>query len=107
MTRKAHPHPKATPAPADDAAAGGDADAAEIVERPDGYYWLPPGELAEVGPFESYELAQADRDAVGEEQLEPNETLKQAERDIGINDWIDVETGQPAEGQSPPHLEEE
>jgi hypothetical protein len=31
----------------------------------------------------------------------------QAERDIGINDWIDVETGGPAEGQSPPHFEQE
>lgn len=35
------------------------------------------------------------------------EMLKQAEGDIGINDWIDAQTGEPAEGQSPPHLEEE
>jgi len=33
--------------------------------------------------------------------------LHEAESDIGIADWIDPQTGEPAEGQSPPHLEEE
>ena len=80
-------------------------DATLILERPDGYYWQSSA-LAEVGPFETYELACADRDAVGDEVNGRSETL-QAERDIGINDWLDAETGEPAEGQSPPHLEEE
>lgn len=26
---------------------------------------------------------------------------------IGIADWIDAETGEPAEGESPPHLQED
>ncbi|MDH4479074.1 MAG: hypothetical protein QE283_04270 [Rhodoferax sp.] len=76
-----------------------------IVERPDGYYWQAQG-LAEVGPFETYELALASRDAVGEE-VQGRSELLEAEREIGINAWLDAETGEPAEGQSPPHLEEE
>ncbi len=35
------------------------------------------------------------------------ETLPEMEREIGMSDWIDPQTGEPAEGQSPPHLEEE
>lgn len=111
--KKAHPHRKARPADASAAVSGGDensagdADSGQIVERPDGYYWLASDGQAEFGPFESDELARADRDAAGDEPVEGSETLRQAEREIGINEWIDVETGEPAEGQSPPHLEEE
>lgn len=35
------------------------------------------------------------------------ETLPELEREIGIADWIDPQTGEPAEGQSPPHIENE
>ena len=107
MKHKAHPRRKAKPAPAGAAVSGGNGDAGQIVERPDGYYWLAPDGQAEFGPFENYELARSDRDAVGDELLKGGEMLRQAEREIGINEWIDVETGEPAEGQSPPHLEEE
>ena len=79
---------------------------AAVVQRPDGYYWVPEGGLGEVGPFESYERARADRDA-GEESPAGAEGLLQAEQDIGMNDWLDRETGDPAEGQSPPHLDED
>ena len=37
----------------------------------------------------------------------PAESLEEAESEIGINEWIDPETGEPAEGQSPPHLQDE
>jgi len=37
--------------------------------------------------------------------LEPGETLREAEDEVGIADWIDPETGEPAE-ESRPHLEE-
>jgi hypothetical protein len=77
------------------------------VERPDGFYWITDDGRAEVGPFESYELAEADRDAAAGEAPEPGETLEEAEDEIGMHDWIDRETGEPAEGQSPPHLDEE
>ncbi|HEY8710275.1 MAG TPA: hypothetical protein VIM34_20040 [Burkholderiaceae bacterium] len=78
-----------------------------VVERPDGYYWQAPDGHQEFGPFESYELAQTDRDAVGDEALAPGETLQETVHEIGIADWIDAETGEPAEGESPPHLQEE
>ena len=109
MNHKAHPQTPPQPGaePADITLPGVNSDAGPIVERPDGFYWVAPDGQSEFGPFESYELAQADRDAVSDEALESSEDLRQAEQDIGINEWIDAETGEPAEGQSPPHLEEE
>lgn len=77
-----------------------------IVEHPDGYYWSLDGD-EEFGPCETYELAEAARDAVGDEAVAPGDALMEAEREIGIADWIDAETGEPAQGQSPPHLEED
>lgn len=41
------------------------------------------------------------------ESPEPAETLREAEEEIGINEWLDPDTGEPAEGQSPPHIERE
>lgn len=78
-----------------------------IVVHPDGWYWMAPGGHQQFGPFESYELARADRDAGDEESLVPGETLQEAEDEIGIASWIDPETGEPAEGASPPHLDTE
>lgn len=78
-----------------------------ITVRPDGYYWRVPEGKQEFGPFESLELAQADRESADEEAPEPGETLQEAQDEIGMADWIDPETGEPAEGQSPPRLEEE
>ena len=43
----------------------------------------------------------------GAETLAPAESLEEAESELGMNDWIDPETGEPAEGQSPPHLQDE
>ena len=78
-----------------------------ILERPDGYYWKSPDGTDEIGPFDSCEEAIADRDATADEATDGLEALHEVERDIGINEWIDAETGEPAEGQSPPHLEVE
>jgi hypothetical protein len=77
-----------------------------IVERPDGYYWVGPDGDQEFGPFDSRLAARADRDRFNEEAPVEGETVQEAEREIGIGDWIDAETGDPVEGQSPPHLEE-
>ncbi|MGA0610789.1 hypothetical protein [Caldimonas sp. KR1-144] len=82
------------------------AEAPEIVERPDGFYWQSPDGEQEFGPFESFEHARANRDGE-EDALAPGALLREAERDIGIADWIDAESGEPAEGGSPPHLSEE
>lgn len=46
-----------------------------------------------------------DSDADFEEVSGPTEILPEIEREIGIAEWIDPETGEPPEGHSPPHLE--
>ena len=89
-----------------EAAASGNGGSSEIVQHPDGYYWVGPDGDQEFGPFESRGEALADRDRYSEEAPSEGETVQEAEREIGIADWIDAETGAPAEGQSPPHLEE-
>lgn len=79
-----------------------------IIERPDGYHWIGPDGMQEFGPFESRELALANMiDEAEEEAPRPGETLQEAESEIGIAEWIDPETGEPAEGSCPPHLERE
>jgi len=77
-----------------------------IMLRPDGYYWQAPDGKQDFGPFESIEMAMADMGATDEQAPEPGETLQEAEDEIGIAGWIDPETGELAEGQSPPRLEE-
>jgi hypothetical protein len=79
-----------------------------VVHRPDGFHWIAPDGRQEFGPFETLEQALADMvDAADENAPEPGEALQDAESEIGIADWIDPETGEPAEGPSPPHLEQE
>lgn len=99
--------PRRTPAiePPDEPVA--DSDMGPILARPDGYYWEAPDGKQEFGPFESVAQAMADRDSAADEASGPGETLQEAEDEIGISDWIDPETGQPADGQSPPHFEAE
>lgn len=77
-----------------------------IVERPDGYHWIAADGKHEFGPFATRELALADMiNGAEEEAPRPGETVQEAESEIGIADWIDPETGEPAEGSCPPHLE--
>jgi hypothetical protein len=78
----------------------------QVMARPDGYYWRTADGKQEFGPFESRESAWADMEAADEEAPEPGESLQEAESEIGIADWIDPETGEPAEGLSPPHFDE-
>jgi hypothetical protein len=81
-------------------------DDAGLVEHPDGWYWLAPDGRQEFGPFAERQAARADRDRYNEEAPAEGETVQEAEREIGVADWLDAETGALAEGQSPPHLEE-
>lgn len=81
-------------------------DDTSFVQHPDGWYWLAPDGQQQFGPFADRQEARADRDRYSEEAPAEGETVQEAEREIGIGDWIDAETGAPAEGQSPPHLEE-
>ncbi len=107
MKRKAKPRKKAALPPAAGVALAVEAGPPPIVERPDGYYRQAPDGHPEFGPFERYELVEADRDAVGVEALAAGESLQEDEHEIGIADWIDPETGEPAEGGSPPNLQED
>ena len=73
-----------------------------IVKRPDGFYWQrKAGELR--GPFVTRAEAEADRLAGGsaEDEFEAGESLQQAESEIGVSEWIDPDTGGPAEDNVP------
>jgi hypothetical protein len=73
-----------------------------IVRHPDGYYWR--SELHEVGPFATLEDVLADMAGAetGEgASLEADESLQQVQDDIGVENWIDDETGTLAEEQRP------
>jgi hypothetical protein len=76
--------------------------AGPIIKRPDGYYWeAKPGELR--GPFDTREEAEVERIAggVAESEFEAGETLQEAESEIGMSEWIDPDTGGPAEDSIP------
>lgn len=78
------------PPPDDDATS-------HVVERPDGWYWVAIDGRQEFGPFASVGAALADMESAGEGVPEPGETLHEAEAEIGIADWVDPDTGEPAE----------
>lgn len=59
------------------------------------------------GLFDAADPAIGDIEMEEERLADSEETLPELEREIGMADWIDPQTGEPAEGQSPPHLEEE
>jgi hypothetical protein len=74
-----------------------------ILKRPDGFYWQRrSGDLR--GPFVTRAEAEADRLAGGTadgEELETGDPLHEAEFDIGMAEWIDPDTGGPAEDHIP------
>lgn len=80
-------------------------DRARVIERPDGFYWQREDQSEEYGPFQTLPEAVAAMNSVNESDLEPDESLEQAEDEIGIAGWIDPDTGQPAE-ESVPHIED-
>jgi hypothetical protein len=78
-----------------------DYDRTRIVERPDGYYWQSKDGGREFGPFTTLLEAVQDMEAGGDGESEPGETLAEAESEIGIADYADPDTGEPAEEQRP------
>ena len=70
-----------------------------VLERPDGFYWEAQGEL--YGPFATLAEAEADMLSGGEPALEDPALLQEAESEIGISEWIDPDTGGPAEDSVP------
>jgi hypothetical protein len=98
--------PNDEPAPVEDIPAVLAEVAEPITLRPDGYYWTAPDGKQAFGPFDSYEDAFADMHSGDPDDLEPGETLSEAEAELGIADWIDPDTGCPAEGMGHPRLED-
>jgi hypothetical protein len=80
-----------------------ESDQARLIERPDGFYWQDPLSEKLYGPFATLEEAMADMQYQADSDYEEGESLQEAEAEIGIADWIDPETGGPAE-DSTPHL---
>ncbi len=65
----------------------------------------------ESSPFETFEDARESIDGPIDEPEEEAatdiEALHEVEENIGIANWLDPETGEPAEGMCPPHLDAE
>ena len=83
-----------------------DYDHTRVIERPDGFYWQDKqtGEL--YGTFATLLEAVQDMQERDGDGYEEGETLEEAESEIGMADWIDPETGQPAE-DTPTHRSDE
>jgi len=76
--------------------------AGRVIERPDGFYWeAKKGEAH--GPFQSLAEAEADMLADGATEEDDVEAgaLQEAESELGVNEWIDPDTGGPAEDHVP------
>jgi len=77
-----------------------DYDRTRVVERPDGFYWQSKDGGRDFGPFPTLLAAVQDMQA-GESELEPGESVEEAESEIGIAGWVDPDTGEPAEENIP------
>ena len=77
----------------------------KIIERPDGFYWQSKDDGKESGPFATLAEAEADMLSGGAGEPEAPETLQEAESELGIAEWIDPDTGVPAE-ESVPRIED-
>ena len=55
----------------------------------------------------AWEWRSPDRAVVADWEPDSADILPDMEREFGIAEWIDPETGAPAEGQSRPHIERE
>jgi hypothetical protein len=75
-----------------------------VIERPDGFYWESKQTKELRGPFATLAEAEADLLAGGapDEELDPAVGgLQEAESELGISEWIDPDTGVPAEDNVP------
>jgi hypothetical protein len=72
-----------------------------VFERPDGFYWEDLETGKTYGPFPTLLDAENDMGYSADAASEPGETVEEAQAEVGIADWIDPETGEPAEDQVP------
>ena len=75
--------------------------ATRVIERPDAFYWEIEATGERFGPFATLEEAVADMEGASDADLEVGETVEEAEAELGISDWIDRDTGLPAEDGVP------
>lgn len=106
MTKTKSPAPPArTRAAANRSRISEDFDDARIVEHGDGFYWQDKGDGKEYGPFASLADALEDMRGGNADAESQGETLHEVEEEFGISDWIDPDSGMPAE-HFVPHLED-
>jgi hypothetical protein len=106
MPRRKKPEVVKPPEPVEEAEVAQQPVAAHVIKRPDGYYWESKGQEPR-GPFATRAEAEADLLAGGptDEPLEAEDGLLEAESELGISDWIDPDTGGPAEDHVP-HIDD-
>jgi hypothetical protein len=73
----------------------------QVIERPDGFYWVDEASGREYGPFPTLLAAMQDMESGEEDDYEEGLSLDEAESEIGITDWINPDTGEPAEETAP------
>ena len=78
-----------------------DYDRTRIIERPDGFYWQDKLSDELFGPFPTLLKAVQDMQEREDTGYGEGETLEEAEAEIGIADWTDPQTGEPAEELQP------
>ena len=78
-----------------------DYDRTRIIERPDGFYWQDKLSDELFGPFPTLLEAVQDMQEREDTGYGEGETLEEAEAEIGIADWTDPQTGDPAEELQP------
>jgi hypothetical protein len=80
---------------------------ARIIERPDGFYWQLKETGEESGPFRTLSDAVKDLEfnAESDEEFDLPDTLEESEADLGVDGYIDPETGE-LEDPSLPRLDE-
>jgi hypothetical protein len=104
MPRKSKtPGSKGAEPPSEEAVESGATLDDRVIERPDGFYWESKQKGETYGPFPTLAEAEADMlsgGALATEALEA-EGLQEAESELGINEWIDPDTGGPAEDNVP------
>jgi hypothetical protein len=72
-----------------------------VIKRSDGYYWESKEKGETYGPFATLAEAELDMLSSGGDEYEPSDTLQQAESELGISEWIDPDSGVPAEDNVP------
>jgi len=80
-------------------------ESSRVVARPDGFYWIADDGRQEFGPFATAARAVAALREGVESALEAGVELAEVEAELGIADWVDPDTGEPAE-EGPTRIED-